>query len=89
MIKNKIADLALSRRIKIVKGHINKVLTMWENQEDCINIVHQSQAVQKALREIDTLILENHLNVCLNEQLKKGKTKKPIDEIMKVIKRRP
>lgn len=74
-------------RLKIARGHLNKVIKMVEEGEYCIYVIHQSQAVQSALKEADSLTLENHLKTCVVDHIKKGETKKTVEEIMKVIKR--
>ena len=73
-------------RLKIVRGHLNKVIKMAEEQEYCIDILHQSRAVQNALKEADNLLLDNHLKTCVISQLKVGKDS-AIEEIMEVFKR--
>ncbi len=75
-------------RLKIARGHLNRVISMLEDDEYCIDVLHQSQAVQKALREVDNLILENHLKTCAADSIKKGKTEKAISEVMEVFRRR-
>ncbi len=75
-------------RLKIARGHLNKVIQMTEKDEYCISILHQSQAVQKALKEIDLLIMENHLQTCTADAIKKGKSKKAIEEVISVLKRK-
>ncbi len=60
---------------------------MMENGQYCIDIIHQSQAVQKALKEADGLVLENHLKSCVVEHIKKGETDLSIKEIMSVLKK--
>lgn len=75
-------------RFKIIKGHLNKVIKMVEEQQYCIDILHQSQAVQKALKEIDYLLLENHLRTCAADAIKGGKQKEAIQEVMNVFKKR-
>lgn len=75
-------------RLKITKGHLEKVIKMVEEDEYCVNIIHQSQAIQSALKEIDSLTLENHLNGCVVDQIKKGEAKKSIAEIMTVFKKK-
>lgn len=60
---------------------------MLEEDEYCIDIIHQSQAVQNALSEADLLILENHLKTCVVDQIRQGKTKASIEEIMKVMRK--
>lgn len=72
-------------RLKITKGHLEKVLKMAEADEYCIDIIHQSQAVQKALKEIDKLILEQHLTCCTQADIQNGNSAKAIKEIMEVF----
>lgn len=75
-------------RLKIAQGHLGKVLKMVENDEYCIDVIHQSQAVQRALEEADILILENHLKTCAADAIKKGKKEQAIKEVMEVFKKR-
>ncbi len=75
-------------RLKIAKGHLDKVIQMMENGHYCMDVIHQSQAVQSALNEADALVLENHLQTCVVEHIQKGESKKSIEEIMKVFKRK-
>lgn len=74
-------------RLKIARGHLDKVIEMAEAQEYCIDIIHQSQAVQSALREVDSLILENHLKTCVVDMIKEGDAKSCITELMEVFRR--
>lgn len=76
----------LTHRIKIAKGHLEKILQMVENGEYCIDIINQSRAVQNALKEVDYLLLENHLQTCVVDFVKRGEVKKSTEEIMKVFK---
>jgi DNA-binding FrmR family transcriptional regulator len=72
-------------RMKITEGHFKKVRSMVEKGEYCIDILHQSQAVLASLKEINHLIMENHLNTCVVEAIKKGKSKEVISEVMSVV----
>lgn len=74
-------------RLQIAKGHLAKVLKMVEAGEYCIDVIHQSQAVQRALQEADSVILENHLKTCASDAIKKGRQKEAIAEIMNVFKK--
>ena len=76
-------------RLKIAKGHLQKVLSMVENDDYCIDVLHQSQAVQRALSETDQVVLENHLMTCVADNIKKGKEKKVIQEVMAVFRKKP
>lgn len=61
---------------------------MIEKGEYCIDILHQNNAIQKSLKQIDNLILENHLNTCVSDSIKKGNKKAAIKEVMEVFKRK-
>jgi len=73
-------------RLKIAQGHLRKVIKMVEEGEYCIDVITQSKAVQSALKEVDSLTLENHLKTCVVDHIKAGKVDHSIEEIMKVLK---
>lgn len=77
----------LLHRLKIARGHLNKVITMVEQDTYCIDVIHQSQAVQKALKEVDSLTLENHLNCCVSDAIKNGNKDEAILEVMNIFKK--
>lgn len=85
MYRPKDTQERIVHRLKISLGHLQKVIKMVEADRYCIDIIHQSQAVQKALSQTDNLILENHLKTCTANAIKKGKTKDAINEVMAVI----
>lgn len=74
-------------RLKIARGHLDKVIAMVEDDTYCIDVLTQSQAVQSALAGVDTLLLSDHLENCVSEQIKSGKSKKAFEEILKVFKK--
>ncbi|MDO8619278.1 MAG: metal-sensing transcriptional repressor [Candidatus Daviesbacteria bacterium] len=75
-------------RLKIAQGHLKKVLNMVENGEYCIDVIHQSKAVQRALQEADSLVLGNHLRTCASESIKKGDGEKAINELTELFQRK-
>lgn len=78
----------IKHRLKITQGHLKKVLQMVEDDDYCIDIIHQSQAIQKALKEIDNLILKNHLDCCvLGNKVQKSKPEL-ISEVMRVFEKK-
>lgn len=74
-------------RLKISKGHLEKVMKMLENDTYCIDVLHQLQAVESGLKETGNLILENHLKACVADAISKGKKNEAIEEIMEVFKK--
>lgn len=78
-------DKKVIHRLKIAKGHLEKVISMVEKGDYCIDVIHQSQAVQSALRKADRVILDNHLNTCVADAISKGRKEEVITEVMKVV----
>jgi len=79
----------LLHRLKIVKGHLEKVMKMVEGDRYCLDIIQQSQAVESALRRVDELILENHLKTCVREAMVKDKDlDEKVKEVIEVFKRK-
>lgn len=48
-------------RTKIIKGQLEGLQKMIDQDEYCIDIMTQSLAIQRSLRSLNKLILENHL----------------------------
>jgi CsoR family transcriptional regulator, copper-sensing transcriptional repressor len=75
-------------RYKIARGHLEKVISMIENDSYCIHIVHQSLAIQAALKKADEVVLENHLKTCVSDSIKEGKSDEAIKEVMEVLRKK-
>lgn len=87
MYRPKDTQERILHRLKIAQGHLKKVIKMVEDQDYCIDVIHQDRAVQRALNEADSLILENHLKTCVVDHIKKGRSEDTIKEIMNVIRK--
>lgn len=75
-------------RLKIARGHVDKVISMMENDTYCIEVMHQIQAVESGLKETGNLLLENHLKSCVADAISQGKKDEAIAEIMQVFKKK-
>ena len=75
-------------RLKIARGHLEKVIRMIEEDAYCIDVLMQSQAVQAGLKETDNLILENHLKTCAADAIRQGNEEEAIAEVMQVFRKR-
>lgn len=54
-------------RLKRVNGHLTKVISMLEDERNCIEIAQQLQAVEKALNYAKRTLVHDHINHCLQE----------------------
>ena len=75
-------------RLKIAKGHLEKVIKMVEDDNYCIDVIHQLHAVESGLKETGNVLLENHLSGCVADAMTKGKKEQAIKEVMAVFKRK-
>ena len=78
-IKNK-----TTRRLKIIAGQVRGLERMIEEDKYCVDIITQSLAVKEALSGVEDLILENHLETHVVEQIKSGRKSKAVSEILKI-----
>jgi DNA-binding FrmR family transcriptional regulator len=74
------------RRLNLVKGQITGLIKMVDEERYCVDIITQASAIKEALSGVEDLILENHLSTHVIEQMRSGKEKKAIEEILKVYK---
>ena len=72
------------RRLKTVEGHLRGVIRMVEQDEYCIDVIRQIQAVESALNKVSTQILENHLNSCVTTAIQ-GSDAKERERVLKEI----
>jgi DNA-binding FrmR family transcriptional regulator len=75
-------------RFKIARGQLDSVITMVEKGQYCIDVIHQSIAVQSALKQADQVILKNHMQTCVAAEIKKGNTDEVIAEVMKIMEKK-
>ncbi|OGK16601.1 hypothetical protein A2862_03255 [Candidatus Roizmanbacteria bacterium RIFCSPHIGHO2_01_FULL_38_41] len=71
-------------RLKIARGQLTKIISMVENDEYCIDILHNSLSVQKALKKVDAKIMEDHLKHCARHQMQNGDSSKTIEELLTI-----
>jgi DNA-binding FrmR family transcriptional regulator len=58
------------RRLKSVEGHVRGVQRMVEEGTYCIDIVNQIVAVQRALKKVSGLVLDQHLHSCVTSAMR-------------------
>jgi len=56
---------AIVRRLKSIEGHVRGIQRMVDEGEYCIDIVNQIVAVQRALKKVSGLVLDEHLHSCV------------------------
>lgn len=74
----------LVRRLKIIEGQVRGLEDMVEKETYCIDIITQISAVKQALAGVENALMEEHLGTCLLEQIRNGKERPAVEEILKV-----
>ena len=80
----KIDKQKLHNRLKRIEGQIRGLQKMVEEDKYCIDVITQSSAIRNSLKSVEDVILEGHLSTCVVTQIKTGKQKTAVDEILKV-----
>ncbi len=79
----------LLHRLKIVRGHMDKVIKMIEADTYCIDTLQQTSAIVSSLRQVEQIILENHLRMCVTDAVTNKKNiEEKVEEVIKVFKAR-
>jgi len=73
-------------RLNRIEGQIRGLKKMIEDDIYCIDVISQTSSVRSALKGLEDALMENHLSTCVVSQIKNGKEKKAVDEIIKVYK---
>lgn len=58
------------RRLKSVEGHVRGVQRMVEEGVYCIDVVNQIVAIQRALKKVSGLVLDQHLHSCVTDAMR-------------------
>ena len=77
---------ALVSRINRLTGQMNGIKKMIEEDRYCDDVLLQLSAIDKAVKSLATIILEEHMRTCLIEDVQKGNTA-VVDEVVELFRR--
>ena len=80
---------AALNRLKTVRGHIEAVITMVEDERYCPDIMKQVSALQGSLEGVNRVLLENHVETCVMHAVDEGRTTEIVDELLETIRYTP
>ncbi|CAG0944652.1 Copper-sensing transcriptional repressor CsoR [Anaerolineae bacterium] len=70
-----ISKANLKNRALSIQGHMGAVARMIDEDAYCIDIIKQTQAIEKALDKLNALLLERHLGSCVTTAIRSDKPK--------------
>lgn len=76
------------KRIRVAEGHLKKVEEMLNTEAYCPDVIHQSRAVQAALKKVDEVVLHGHLHHCVMKDIHGGDSEKMVEEIVELFERK-
>jgi CsoR family transcriptional regulator, copper-sensing transcriptional repressor len=59
-------------RSRILQGQLRGLEKMIDNEDYCVDIITQSLAIQKSLRSLNKLLVENHLRTHVTDMFEAG-----------------
>ena len=72
-------------RLKTVRGHLDSVIRIVEEERYCPDIMKQVSALQGSLERVNRVLLQNHLETCVTHAVNEGRTAEIVDELMETM----
>ncbi|MFA6855660.1 MAG: metal-sensing transcriptional repressor [Treponema sp.] len=76
----------LQNRLNRMIGQLNGIKTMLDDNRYCGDVLTQVAAVESALQSFGYMVLQNHLETCVVEEIKKDNTQ-ILEEALDLIKK--
>lgn len=76
----------LKKRLNRAIGQLNGVKDMLDDNRYCGDVLTQLAAAESAIHNVSALLLQDHLETCVVEQVQRGNTE-IVEEAMQLIKR--
>jgi len=72
-------------RLKSTRGHLEGIVKMVEDDTYCVQVIKQIAAVRAALDRVSRLELQNHLEHCVVDQIKRDQAGSAVAELMDIL----
>jgi len=72
-------------RLKTVRGHLDGVIGMVEQEVYCPDLMKQVAALQASLEKVNRVLLQNHLETCVTEAIQSGGGREKITELLEAL----
>ncbi len=81
-----LAKRDMLNRLKTVRGHLDGIIRMTEEEAYCVDLMKQVSAAQASLERVNRVILKNHLETCFSEAVTEGRAQPAIAELLDAVK---
>ena len=76
----------MQKRLNRVIGQLGGVKAMIDDNRYCGDVLTQLAAAESAVHSVSAILLQNHLETCVVEQIERG-NREVIDEVMQLLKK--
>ena len=73
-------------RLKTIRGHLDGVISMVEDDRYCPDVMKQVSALQASLERVNRIVLQNHLETCVADAVREHRAGEIVDELMETMK---
>lgn len=84
--RDKNTKKVLTNRLNRIEGQIRGIKKMIEEDKYCNDILIQLSAVENSVKSLSNQILENHLYICISNEIEEGNLE-IVDELISLFKR--
>lgn len=75
----------LHQRLNRIKGQINAIDKMMDQDVPCEDILIQINAAKSAMHKVGQIVLEGHLNHCVKDGIEHGDAEKTIADFARAV----
>lgn len=78
----------VTKRLARIEGQVRGISKMVEDDRYCIDIVRQVQAIKSALSSVEAVILDDHLDSCVQTALQSDDIhdrREKVDELVAIL----
>jgi len=72
-------------RLATIDGHLKGIRKMIDDDQYCVDILRQTYAVERALKKLEGVLLDGHLNGCVRERLLPEQGEETIEELSELF----
>ena len=80
---------AALNRLKTVRGHLDAVISMVDEERYCPDIMKQVSALQGSLEGVNRVLLQNHVETCVLHAVEEGRSAEIVDELLETLRYTP
>ena len=76
-------------RLKTVRGHLDAVIKMVDEERYCPEVMKQVSAVQGSLEKVNRVLLQNHVETCVMHAVAEDRSEQIVDELLESLRYAP